>query len=238
MPYTNQLILFFQVQKQPVRLVLDWTNLVKLQLSWLLPRLPQTKSLSLAGLEFNLTVSALATCNCPVLQELDLSYVANLSDAALHKLLTTPRDSRPGLLDKKSRLKNLQKLSVSSTEVGDISLRYLTQYLPQLSTLAVSGCWKLTDAGLAMLGQMEDSKLCSLDMTNCRGLTDAGLDKLGGLASLELVRVECGGSGVTPAGMEKFCTKSGAKGKLKVYGSVIEKKHPSVNRKEHRGRRK
>ena len=79
------------------------------------------------GLEYNMTVSALNTCNCPLLQvkifvcffgrncwadkvkaqqdhhrqyyqELNLSFVANLTDAAIHKLLSAPRDSRPGLL--------------------------------------------------------------------------------------------------------------------------------------------
>ena len=31
-------------------------------------------------------------------QELNLSFVANLTDAAIHKLLSAPRDSRPGAL--------------------------------------------------------------------------------------------------------------------------------------------
>ena len=78
-------------------------------------------------------------------QELNLSYVANLTDSALHKLLTTPRDSRPGLLDKKSRLKMLKKLSVRNTEITDVSMRYITQYLPQLSQLSTAGCWKLSE---------------------------------------------------------------------------------------------
>jgi len=236
---TNHL-LSTTVQKQPVKLILDWTNLIKAQLSWLLPRLPQTRSLSVVGLEFNLTVSALATCNCPVLQELNLSYVANLTDAALHKLLTTPRDSRPGLLDKKSRLKNLRKLSVRNTEVGDISLRYMTQYLPHLVSLSLGGCWKLTNDGLAMLGQAEDTKLTCLDISGCRGVTDAGLEQVKGCD--QLVRIECGGSGVTTEGMNKFV--SGSRGKLKVYGTVIEKKHASHSasrssgRKEQRSRKK
>ena len=229
-------LLSITVQKQPAKLVLDWTNLVKPQLSWLLPRLPQTKSLSLVGLEYNLTVSAMTTCNCPVLHELDLSYVANLSDASLHKLLTTPQDSRPGLLDKKSRLKNLHKLCVNNTEVGDISLRYLTQYLPQLTYLGVAGCWKLTNAGLAMLGQVEDSRLATLDMTNCRGLTDLGLEQLAGLAGQPLARVETEGSGVTSVGLDKFVSK--AKGKLKVFGHVIDKKPPPPAKKENKRRHK
>ena len=42
----------------------------------------------------------------------------------------------------------LRKLSLRNTEVTDVSMRYITQHLPQLTSLAVSGCWKLTDAGM------------------------------------------------------------------------------------------
>ena len=42
-----------------------------------LPRLPQTKQLSLVGLDFTLTVSTLNTCNCPLLQ---VGYKAEASD--------------------------------------------------------------------------------------------------------------------------------------------------------------
>ena len=60
------------VQKQPTGLVLDWTNLGKQHLNWLLPRIPQTRQLSLAGLDFSLTVSSLNTSNCPLLQVRDV----------------------------------------------------------------------------------------------------------------------------------------------------------------------
>merc|ERR1712059_13403 len=175
------------VQKQPVGLLLDWTNLGKQHLTWLLPRIPQTKQLSLVGLEYNMSVSALNTCNCPMLQELNLSFVANLTDAGLHKLLTTPRDSRPGLLDKKSRLKNLKQLSLKNTEISDVSLRYITQYLPQLVYLNVSGCWKLSDAGLAQLGMAESptcENLTFLDISYCRAVSDTGLVHLHRCANL------------------------------------------------------
>ena len=69
--------------------------------------------------------------------------MSHLTDSALHKLLSAPRDSRPGLLDKKSRLKLLRKLSLRNTEVTDVSMRYVPQHPPQLTSLAVSGCWKL-----------------------------------------------------------------------------------------------
>ena len=107
--------------------------------------------------------------------------MSNLTDSALHKLLTTPRDSRPGLLDKKSRLKMLKKLSVRNTEITDVSMRYITQYLPQLSQLSVASCWKLSDAGLAQLGAQDSStseSLTLLDISNCRQITDNGLPHL------------------------------------------------------------
>ena len=107
--------------------------------------------------------------------------MANLTDSALHRLLGSPRDSRPGLLDNKTRLKMLRKLSLENTEITDVSMRYITQYLPHLSTLAVSGCWKLSDTGLAQLGVAEFSTmetLTSLDISSCRALTDNGLAHL------------------------------------------------------------
>jgi len=224
-------LLSITVQKQPVGLLLDWSNMGKQQLNWLLPRIPQTKDLSLVGLEYTMTVSALNTCNCPMLQELNLSFVANLNDAALHKLLTTPRDNRPGLLDKKSRLKNLKKLFLKNTEVSDISLRYITQYLPQLQYLAVSGCWKLSDAGLAQLGMIESStcdNLTALDLSYCRSLTDSGLASLHRCTNL--TRLDASNTQMTSEGLAKFVSNS--KHKLKLYGSVVDKKQAVGRRKK------
>ena len=214
------------VQKQPPGLVLDWTNMGKQQLNWLLPRIAQTKKLSLVGLDFTMTVSTLNTCNCPLLQELNLSYVSNLTDSALHKLLSAPRDSRPGLLDKKSRLKMLKKLSVRNTEITDVSMRYVTQYLPQLTQLSVAGCWKLTDAGLAQLGSAEQGAvetLSFLDISYCRAVTDNGLGHLAKMSNL--TRLDASHTQVSTDALNKFASKS--QHKLKVYGKVIEKKHSS-----------
>jgi F-box/leucine-rich repeat protein 10/11 len=217
------------VQKQPVGLLLDWSNMGKQHLNWLLPRIPQTKDLSLVGLEYNMTVSALNTCNCPLLQELNLSFVANLTDAAIHKLLSAPRDSRPGLMDKKSRLKQLRKLSLKNTEVSDVSLRYITQYLPQLSYLAVSGCWKLTDGGMAMLGTPDASsteQLSGLDVSSCRGLSDSGLQHL--QRCKNLTRLDATNTHISTEGLTKFASSS--KHRLKCFGSVVDKK-PETKRK-------
>ena len=89
-------ILSLIVQRQPLKLKLDFCNVSKQQLSWLLPRIQQTRSLSLRGIEFGSCIIALASVTTPMLQELDLSFVIGLSDGALFKILSSPRDSRPG----------------------------------------------------------------------------------------------------------------------------------------------
>jgi len=220
------------VQKQPVGLVLDGSNIGKQHLNWLLPRIPQTKELSLVGLDYNPTVSVLNTCNCPMLQVLNLSHVTSLTDNALHKLLTTPRDSRPGLLDKKSRLKHLQRLVLNGTEVSDVALRYITQYLPQLSQLSVCGCWKLTDAGLAQLSAPEATTLetlTSLDIRSCKGITSSGIQHL--RRCVNLVRIDANGTQVKVDALNKFVT--GSRHKLKVYGLIVDRK-PASSRKGRR----
>ena len=50
------------------------------------------------GIDFGSCVIALASVNTPMLTNLDLSYVTGLSDGTLYKLLSSPRDSRPGKL--------------------------------------------------------------------------------------------------------------------------------------------
>jgi hypothetical protein len=84
------------VQRQPVKLVLDFCTVSKQQLSWLLPRIPQTRSLSLCGIDYGSCILAMASVNTPMLHELDLSFVTGFTDGALFKLLSSPRDTRPG----------------------------------------------------------------------------------------------------------------------------------------------
>jgi len=207
------------VKKQPLCLSLDWSNCGKQQLTWLLPKIPETTRLCLVGLEFNMTVSALNTCNCPALQSLNLSYVANLTDASLHKLLGTPRDARPGQTVRKSSLVNLKTLVVKNTEISDVSLRYVSQYLPQLSSLALAGCWKITDAGLAQLAEpTTNTTLEELDISGCK-VTDLGLERVAGCSSL--VRVDCSGTQITGEATKKFVDNS--QHKLKVFGQIIVK---------------
>ena len=84
-------------QRQPEKLLLDCSQMGRQQLAWLLPRIPQTRVMSLAGMDFLTTVTSLSTVNAPMLQELDLSFVTSLNDSAVYKLLSAPRDSRPGI---------------------------------------------------------------------------------------------------------------------------------------------
>ena len=120
----------------------------------------------------------------------------------------------------------LKKLSVRNTEITDVSMRYVTQYLPQLTQLSVAGCWKLTDAGLAQLGSAEQGAvetLSFLDISYCRAVTDNGLGHLAKMSNL--TRLDASHTQVSTDALNKFASKS--QHKLKVYGKVIEKKHSS-----------
>ena len=89
-------ILSLIVQRQPVKLSLNFCTISKQQLTWLLPRIPQTREISFQGIDFPSCLLALASVNTPTLNELDLSFVTAFNDAALFKILSSPRDSRPG----------------------------------------------------------------------------------------------------------------------------------------------
>lgn len=218
------------VQRQPTSLILDWSIVGKQHLTWLLPRIPQTKIMSLRGLEYSSSIIALNTVNCPMLQELDLSFVTNFNDMALYKLLSAPKDSRPGLLDKKSRQKLLTKLTLDGTEISDVGLRYVTQFLSHLQELRVANCWKITDAGLAQLS-MSDAKtaenLRTLDISHSKSISNVGLQHLSRCQNL--TKIYCTGTCITSEGMKKFIEQSSEK--LKVTGgSLIE---PKSGRRSH-----
>lgn len=167
-------------RRQPVRLTLNWTNVTKRQLAWLLTRLPQLRSLSLQGCTWS-GVCALRTCACPPLTSLDLSHVSNLNDSSLREVLSPPTDSRPGLIDKTSRLKYLRNLSLAGCDITDVALRYVSQHLPHLENLDLSSCGRVTDAGVAQLAAppaQTMNHLVSLNLSNCKLLTETTLDHL------------------------------------------------------------
>lgn len=167
------------VRRQPEHLILDWTNLVKRQLGWLIARLPALKSLSMQGTQIA-AVLGLHTCLCPPLQMLDLSFVRSLNDCAIRDILSPPKDSRPGLSDSKSRLRNLKVLKLAGTDISDVALRYITQGVPSLIHLNISSCQRITDAGVAQIGcsQSATNTLIELDLSSCKLVTELCLEYL------------------------------------------------------------
>ncbi len=125
-----------------------------------------------------------------------------------------------GLLDKKSRLKFLRKLDLSGTQISDVSLRYVAQYLAQLLDLKVSKCWKISDAGLAQLAPLEH--LATLDLSGCKMITNQGLLHLA-KGNKSLYKVDCNGTSATIDGLKKFIEVCSEK-KLKLYGHVVDRK--------------
>lgn len=167
------------VRRQPEHLTLDWTNLVKRQLSWLISRIPALKNLSIQGTQIA-AVLGLHTCLCPPLQVLDLSFVRSLNDSAIRDILSPPKDSRPGLTDSKSRLRNLKVLKLAGTDISDVALRYITQGVPSLVHLNISSCQRVTDAGVAQIGCSPSAinTLVELDLSSCKLVTEVCLEYL------------------------------------------------------------
>lgn len=167
------------VRRQPEHLILDWTSLAKRQLSWLIARLPALKNLSIQGTQIS-SVLGLHTCLCPPLQVLDLSFVRSLNDSAVRDILSPPKDSRPGLTDSKSRLRNLKVFKLAGTDISDVALRYITQGLPSLIHLNISSCQRVTDAGVAQIGTCTSAinTLVELDLSSCKLVTEICLEYL------------------------------------------------------------
>lgn len=167
------------VRRQPEHLILDWTTLAKRQLTWVIARIPALKHLSIQGTPIS-AVLGLHTCTCPPLQKLDMSFVRGLNDSAIRDILSPPKDSRPGLTDSKSRLRNLKVLKVAGTDITDVALRYITQGVPSLIHLDLSSCQRITDAGVAQIGTCTSAinTLVELDLSSCKLVTESCLEYL------------------------------------------------------------
>ncbi|XP_049529879.1 jmjC domain-containing histone demethylation protein 1 [Anopheles darlingi] len=167
------------VRRQPEHLIMDWIGLGKRQVTWLISRIPGLKNLSLQGTHIQ-AVLGLHTCMCPPLQVLDLSFIGGLNDFAIREILSAPKDSRPGLADSKSRLRNLKMLKVAGADISDVALRYITQGLPNLTHLDLSSCQRITDAAIAQIGTSPAAikTLVELDLSCCKLITELSLDHL------------------------------------------------------------
>lgn len=207
------------VRRQPLHLNLSWTKTSKSQLSWLLARLPQLESLSLSGCPPS-TTSALCSCNCPLIKSIDLSWVNSINDNLIKDLLSSPPDSRPGLLDTKTRLRSLTEVKLAGSDISDVSVRLLSNHLPQLARLDLSNCHKVTDMGVAVLGTAKTSKLISINLSSCSNISDTSLESLKRCQNLNYLDVrDC--NQVTVAACLKFVTSSESKSKLIMKQSKL-----------------
>jgi len=178
------------VRRQPEHLILDWANVSKDQLAWMIARLPQTRGISLQGLSWT-TISALSTCYCPPLHSLNISYAALFTDDCLQQLLDPPQDSRPGLTNTDSRLRHLNCLKVAGCSISDYSMRIIAEKLPNLKVLNIAACKRITDAGIAQLALLNPIKTLKwLDLSNLPRITDITLKNLSHLKHLTYINLE------------------------------------------------
>jgi len=191
-------IITMAVNVKPETIILDNTNVKNQQLSWMLPKIPSLRNISLAGLEFGSQVCFLSSVSTPLLTELNLSYVSGLTDAAINKMLIL-QDG------KKSALTNLRRLYLNNTDISDIALRYISQHLQYLSHLSLANCIKITNAGLAQVGDPSlypSHSLTWLTLTGCKNITDSGLIHISRCNILS--RIDCLNSGFSENAINMF----------------------------------
>ena len=115
----------------------------------------------------------------------------------------------------------LRKLCLSSTEISDISLRYITQYLHHLKCLNVSGCYKISNDGIAQLS-LPDAKLSefltTLDISGCKQVNNQGLQSLSKCKNL--IYVDCMNTQINNEGIRKFIDDSDSKLKVQSGGII------------------
>nr|XP_043868142.1 lysine-specific demethylase 2B isoform X1 [Solea senegalensis] len=165
------------IRRQPLALDLSWTNISKKQLSWLINRLPGLRVLLLSGCSW-VAVSALCTSSCPLLRTLDVQWVEGLKDAQMRDLLSPPTDNRPGQLDNRSKLRNVEDLRLAGLDITDTSLRLIIRYMPLLSKLDLSYCNHVTDQSVNILtaaGTTTRDSLTDINLSVCNRVTDQSL---------------------------------------------------------------
>ncbi|XP_019876695.2 jmjC domain-containing histone demethylation protein 1 isoform X2 [Aethina tumida] len=196
------------VKRQPEVLRLDWCHINKFQLPWLIQRLNHLKELVLIGVNVKSAIS-LKSNYCPVLETLDLSFISDFNDAALRDILGPNNDSRRGP-DDRVRFRRVKTFNIAGTDITDIALRYVTQYLPSLEHLSLSHCPRISDAGIAQLSTKPANtvtNLISLDLSHSKLVTESSLDHLSKCESL--IRLDCRHNmQISTQALIKFAAKS------------------------------
>lgn len=165
------------IRRQPQTLDLSWTNISKKQLSWLINRLPGLRVLKLSGCSWA-AVSALCTSTCPLLRTLDVQWVEGLKDAQMRDLLSPPTDNRPGQLDTRCKLRNVEDLRLAGLDITDTSLRLISRQMPHLSRLDLSYCNHINDQSVNLLtaaGTTTRDSLTDINLSVCNRVTDHSL---------------------------------------------------------------
>ncbi|XP_061603774.1 lysine-specific demethylase 2B-like isoform X3 [Phyllopteryx taeniolatus] len=165
------------IRRQPVALDLSWTNISKKQLSWLINRLPGLRVLLLSGCSW-VAVSALCSSCCPLLRTLDFQWVEGLKDAQMRDLLSPTTDNRPGQLDNRSKLRNVEDLRLAGLDVTDATLRLIIRHMAALSKLDLSYCNHVTDQSVNILtaaGTTTRDSLTDVNLSVCNRVTDQSL---------------------------------------------------------------
>ncbi|XP_078026974.1 lysine (K)-specific demethylase 2Ba isoform X1 [Epinephelus lanceolatus] len=179
------------IRRQPVSLDLSWTNISKKQLSWLINRLPGLRVLKLSGCSWA-AVSALCTSSCPLLRTLDVQWVEGLKDAQMRDLLSPPTDNRPGQLDNRCKLRNVEDLRLAGLDITDTSLRLISRQMPSLSTLDLSYCNHINDQSVNLLtaaGTTTRDSLTEINLSVCNRVTDHSLNffkRCGSICQIDL----------------------------------------------------
>ncbi|ELK30194.1 Midline-1 [Myotis davidii] len=193
------------IRRQPVSLDLSWTSISKIQLSWLIRRLPGLRHLALAGCSW-ITASALCTSGCPLLRTLDVQWVEGLKDVEMRLLLSPPTGNRPGQMDHRSKLRNIVELRLAGLDITDASLWLISRHLPQLAKLHLSYCNHVTDQSINLLtavGTATRDSLTEIHLSDCSQVTDKCLSffkRCGNICQIDLRYCPQ----VTKAGCEQF----------------------------------
>ncbi|KAJ8974503.1 hypothetical protein NQ317_012994 [Molorchus minor] len=141
---------------------------------------------------------------------LDLSFISDFNDSALREILGPNNDSRTGLASEKNRFRNLKTLKLAGTDITDIAMRYVTQYLPNLQRLSLSMCPRISDAGIAQLTTKPANtvaNLISLDLSHSKLITELSLDHLSKCE--KLVQLDCRHAlQISTQALIKFAAKS------------------------------
>ncbi|XP_068616979.1 lysine (K)-specific demethylase 2Ba [Brachionichthys hirsutus] len=179
------------VRRQPLSLDLSWTNISKKQLSWLINRLPGLRMLKVSGCSWA-AVSALCTSSCPLLRSLDVQWVEGLKDAQMRDLLSPPTDNRPGQLENRCKLRNVEDLRLAGLDITDTSLCLISRQMPLLSNLDLSYCNHVNDQSVNLLtaaGTTTRDSLTEINLSVCNRVTDHSLNffkRCGSICQIDL----------------------------------------------------